>query len=245
MPTAKKLPNHDLHTAIQNVIGDLDPIKKDATNPFFSSTYITLKRMRSVLAPILEKHKLWVFHKQVNEGGIPALHTTVAHYPSGEHEESVSLLRGDKVGPQADGSALSYHTRYALQTLFQIDGTDDDGEAAEVGPELAKEEARGHADVRAAHTTPASAGQDKQAAFAAPPSKDHIRLAFKKIEMADDYDKLNANKDKIIAFSRRIEDRLVGLQIQGNLNMKLGELSDAKKKVTIASVSEELGLMED
>jgi hypothetical protein len=239
MPKAKttaKAHTSLVRAAIHDVKMDLKPILTDGVNEFANNhKYAKINNIVATLLPLWDKHNITVDQYLDYKDGVSVLYTVVTHLESGDQLWSTAPLVVDKPGPQAFGSAITYFRRYALVSLFMITTHDDDGEGATTRPESA---------TTTESPTPVKADQDKQE-VQPPPSKAQIKAAFLKIDKADDYDKLRAMEDKIVDFSRRIGDRVVGLQIQGKLKMKLGSLSDAKKKVTVESVTEDLGLEEN
>jgi hypothetical protein len=86
--------------------------------------------------PVLERHQLaWqTFPTTMQDGDgqlKPALRYVLTHAISGEAQMDTMLLMMDTHTSQAQGSALTYARRYALQAVLELapDG-DDDGAAA-------------------------------------------------------------------------------------------------------------------
>ena len=126
---------------------DMNGLRKDGKNPFFSSNYITLDSILEYVRPILTHHGIALL--QTNSGVIQnhdadiigLTVTTRLQHASGEWiENDVSLPvipRVDRSGkslpldPQSLGSGLTYGRRYALTALLGIGAeVDDDGNAA-------------------------------------------------------------------------------------------------------------------
>lgn len=126
---------------------DMNGLRKDGKNPFFSSNYITLDSILEYVRPILTHHGIALL--QTNSGVIQnhddeiigLTVTTRLQHSSGEWiENEVSLPviprvdRSGKVLPldaQSMGSGLTYGRRYALTALLGIGAeVDDDGNAA-------------------------------------------------------------------------------------------------------------------
>ena len=118
----------ELATALNKVQSDLDTAKKDATNPFFHSKYLTLDGIISHIKPHLKDSGLsYVQGNSLTERGINIV--TLLMHSSGEWIESVLPMPVAKTDPQSAGSAITYGRRYALASLFGIASEeDDDGE---------------------------------------------------------------------------------------------------------------------
>ena len=110
-------------------------ITKDAKNPFFKSSYISLDNIVSTLTPHLNRIWLvvWNYTKDRN------VNTRVVDVDWTEQdfiESSFPLIESND--PQKLGSCISYAKRYNLSQLFNlVTDRDDDGNAASV-PALAK-----------------------------------------------------------------------------------------------------------
>lgn len=101
-------------------------VKKDASNPFFKSKYMTLDNIISVLSPILEENKMLVFHKTTNKEVV----TVLQDVESDDRIES-SIPLPENADPQKLGSAITYFKRYNLGQLFNIvTDEDDDGNSS-------------------------------------------------------------------------------------------------------------------
>ena len=105
---------------INEVQKSLEPISKNAENPFYSSSYADLPNIQECLQGYLEASKLMVYH-QVNEA---KLVTTIYDLESGESLSSeIQLTMTD---PQKKGSEITYFRRYNLLCLFDLKVSDDD-----------------------------------------------------------------------------------------------------------------------
>lgn len=117
-------------------------IVKDATNPHFKSKFASLESILTAVRPVLSKHGLALIQHPTCAGTVdnplPALRTVLLH-TSGEREEDVMLLLLDKTGPQAQGAALTYAKRQAIQAVLGLScEEDDDGNAAQAAHEKAR-----------------------------------------------------------------------------------------------------------
>jgi hypothetical protein len=126
---------------------DMNGLRKDGKNPFFSSNYITLDSILEYVRPILTAHGIALLQSnsgvlQNTDNEIVGLTvTTRLQHSSGEWIENEVTLpvtaRVDRTGkaqpldPQSLGSGLTYGRRYALTALLGIGAeVDDDGNAA-------------------------------------------------------------------------------------------------------------------
>lgn len=126
---------------------DMNGLRKDGKNPFFSSNYITLDAILEYVRPILTHHGIALLQtnsdvlQDANSDIIGLTVTTRLLHSSGEWIENAVTLpvipRTDRSGktlpldPQSLGSGLTYGRRYALTALLGIGAeVDDDGNAA-------------------------------------------------------------------------------------------------------------------
>ncbi len=101
-------------------------VKKTAENPFFHSKYAELSDVWDEIREPLTKNGLAVVQTFLGD----SLVTTLAH-TSGEWFRGYLKLTPSKANdPQAQGSAITYVRRYALQAITGIAPIDDDGNAA-------------------------------------------------------------------------------------------------------------------
>lgn len=120
----------NLAAALVKVQRSLKPIKRNAENPFFKSSYVDLAALSETVLPLLTANGLAVI-----QGGSGATLETVLVHESGEWvSSSLPLHVGNK--PQEMGSAITYARRYALAALVGAvsEGEDDDGNAASHPP---------------------------------------------------------------------------------------------------------------
>ena len=93
---------------------------RNATNPFFNSRYTTLDVLLDHVKPILGAHKLSI--TQLLDGN--RLVTLLVH-ESGEYWGSSIELAVEKNSPQAQGIAITYARRYAIDALCCISSEQD------------------------------------------------------------------------------------------------------------------------
>lgn len=139
--------------------GELEPVKKDADNPFFRSKYAELSSIQEAVQPLLTKYEFMIFQEPGNLHNMLALTTTLMHV-SGEYVRSTVAFPVSKQDPQGYGSAITYARRYALQSILGLPVVDDDGAAASgtSGPQGSK----------ASHPTPPPRPPAVKAPSAAP-----------------------------------------------------------------------------
>ena len=121
-------------------------LKKDGKNPMFKNNFSTITNIFDSCKSALEENGINVsFHTYVNENiQKDVLVLTLTHLPSGEAKTSELMLIDDKRGAQAVGSAITYHRRYMLQAMLNLEAdgeTDDDGNQV-TKPKVAREENR-------------------------------------------------------------------------------------------------------
>jgi hypothetical protein len=103
--------------------------KKDSVNPFFKAKYADLGAVMEVCKEPLNENGIAILQPIVSNGDVYVL-TTLLH-ESGEFISSqLKIAAKQEHDPQAQGSAITYARRYALQSLLSIPSEDDDGEKA-------------------------------------------------------------------------------------------------------------------
>lgn len=125
MKTSEKITN--LTKAMFEFQAKVTSVKKSAKNPHFKSNYADLSSILDVINPALQECGLLVTQHPHDD----FLITTVYHAETGEYMQSEQVLRmKDANNPQAQGSALTYARRYSLAAIFNLNQSDDDGNAA-------------------------------------------------------------------------------------------------------------------
>ncbi len=113
-----------LYAALVKVQEKLKNPTKDATNPHFKSSYLSLPEVLDTLRPVLAENGLAVMQWPTTRGEFASVQTIVVH-KSGLEMSFTLELPGGKTA-QGIGSAITYARRYALISLFFIAGEDDD-----------------------------------------------------------------------------------------------------------------------
>lgn len=120
----------EMYKDLLNAQREIEGVAKDATNPFFKSGYATLEATINACKDILNKNNIIVLQPIKSDTEGVYVCTTLIH-TSGEKLESCMRITTAKPNdPQAQGSAISYARRYALQSMLCMSATGDDGESA-------------------------------------------------------------------------------------------------------------------
>lgn len=127
----------NLMQKIANIQRDLNPIVKDQQNPHFRNRYFDVNTVIEVLKPLLEKYGLVVIQPLSTIDGKQAINTIVFDVDSGEKLESDTPLPATPDAQKA-GAAITYFRRYALTSLFLIQGEEDDDGNSAVNSTLTK-----------------------------------------------------------------------------------------------------------
>lgn len=119
-----------LSEALAAAQAEMQPAKKNATNPHYRSTYADLASLIEASRPVLARHGLAVSQvTERREDGTTCLTTLLLH-SSGEYLGGESGGRLAQDTPQAAGSLWTYHRRYGYASIVGIATEDDDGAAA-------------------------------------------------------------------------------------------------------------------
>ncbi len=125
----------DLAKALLNVQRTVQPVTKDAENPFTKSWYASLNSVMDACRTVLIDNGIWLCQypvpvKQLNAIGLV---TKLTHAESGQWQSSLAVVPLPKADPQGMGSAMTYARRYALTAMLGMVTEDDDGEGAKNG----------------------------------------------------------------------------------------------------------------
>jgi hypothetical protein len=106
-------------------------LQKNAINPHFGNSYISLDSLMEQVLPVLQENDLLLTQAPTEIDGGPALMTRFTHVPSDETVEATMPLILDRQNAQGFGSALTYARRYALMSwLGLVADVDDDANDA-------------------------------------------------------------------------------------------------------------------
>lgn len=130
MPAAKKI--EDALFAAQEELLQL-VLTKDARNPHFKNSYLTLDGLLEKILPVLRNNDILLTQPVAVSGGELALDTRLYHVPSGtEILSTMPLNKLQREDPQGQGSAITYARRYSLMSMLGlVADEDDDGNAAQ------------------------------------------------------------------------------------------------------------------
>ncbi len=104
-----------------------EKVIKKADNPFFKSKYADLPSILDSIHPHLLACNLVISQIPDGEG----LTTVIMHTESGEWISGNSTMKPVKNDPQSIGSAITYHRRYAICAMLNLNvDEDDDGNQA-------------------------------------------------------------------------------------------------------------------
>lgn len=131
------------NAAMSEAQAEMEPVIKDAANPFLKSKYAKLEAIDKAIRPIYTRHGFGVRYRceESDKAGIVKVVCTVSHAAGHIEEFPISAPldaagskgNDNKPAVQAVGSTITYLKRYALTMAFNVvtsdDSDDDDGEA--------------------------------------------------------------------------------------------------------------------
>jgi len=114
---------------------EIGKISKDAKNPFFKSSYLSLNGLIDAVEEVLEKHNLLLL-QPVEDGKVVTMIVDVESKEDISNRNSIlsSMILPNIQDPQKLGSAITYYRRYTLQSLLGLQAEDDDGNMAAKPP---------------------------------------------------------------------------------------------------------------
>ena len=125
----------DLAKALLNLQRKVQPVTKDAENPFTKSWYASLNSVMDACRDALIENGIWLcqYPVPVEQPNSLGLVTKLTHVESGQWQSSLAVVPLPKADPQGMGSAITYARRYALTAMLGMVTDDDDGEGAKNG----------------------------------------------------------------------------------------------------------------
>ena len=125
----------DLAKALLCVQRTVQPVTKDAENPFTNSWYASLNSVMDTCRDALIENGIWLcqYPVPVEQPNAIGLVTKLTHAESGQWQSSLAVVPLPKADPQGMGSAMTYARRYALTAMLGMVTEDDDGEGAKNG----------------------------------------------------------------------------------------------------------------
>ena len=130
MPLVMSATIGKLAEALASAQSEMNPAKKNATNPHFRSTYADLASLHDASRAALGKHGLAVVQLPGRRDDGTTTVTTMLMHASGEFIGDESGVRLSAETAQAAGSVISYLRRYAYAAVLGLSAEDDDGAAA-------------------------------------------------------------------------------------------------------------------
>ncbi len=128
----------DLAKVLLNVQRTVQPVTKDAENPFTKSWYASLNSVMDACRDALIENGIWLcqYPVPVEQPNSLGLVTKLTHAESGQWQSSLAVVPLPKADPQGMGSAMTYARRYALTAMLGMVTEDDDAESARTGRKL-------------------------------------------------------------------------------------------------------------
>jgi hypothetical protein len=130
MPLVMSATIGKLAEALASAQAEMNPAKKNATNPHFRSTYADLASLHDASRVALGKYGLAVVQLPGRRDDGTTTVTTMLMHASGEFVGDESGVRLSAETAQAAGSVISYLRRYAYAAVLGLSAEDDDGAAA-------------------------------------------------------------------------------------------------------------------
>lgn len=109
---------------------EIGKLTKDAKNPFFKSSYLSINALLEAVESVLSKHELLLL-QPIKDGKV----TTVIHDATKDGTTDNTFVYSEMdlpsiTDPQKLGSAITYFRRYTLESLLGLRADDDDGNKA-------------------------------------------------------------------------------------------------------------------
>lgn len=114
-----------LFTKLLEVQKAIQPVAKSEDNPFYKSKYFDVNTVVAALRPILNECGVVVLQPLAELGGKAAIRTMLIDGETGEIMDSITPLI-EHNDPQKYGGIITYTRRYALTSMFLIEGEEDD-----------------------------------------------------------------------------------------------------------------------
>lgn len=128
---------NDFMQAVLELQKNMPALQKDAINPHFGNSYVTLGNLLDKILPVLHEHGFILIQQVSTLDGKPALETILHYVETGDSLHDKMYLMLDRDNPQGQGSALTYARRYALMTVLGLTADeDDDAEEASKAPKV-------------------------------------------------------------------------------------------------------------
>ena len=109
----------EIHKALFEVQQKAQVVSKSGVNQHMKNSYSTISDVLASIKAEITKQKLLLTQKPSFKDGVVNLTTVITHIDSNESlTDEMHMPIGDKLTPQAFGSAITYARRYHLISLF-------------------------------------------------------------------------------------------------------------------------------
>lgn len=171
---------NDLAEALAKARKKFEKVVKDSANPFFKSKYADLSNIIEATVGPLSDNGLTLIQApgRVLEDRVEL--TTLLLHSSGQWIRCESEMLVSKKDAQGIGSAITYGRRYAEQSILNVAGEDDDGNAASSKTSQAARETNEEYDQRTADQRPLMPAQVTAL-------NDAMKRTGKPAQMVEDY----------------------------------------------------------
>lgn len=121
---------------------EIQPPKKEGTNPHFRSKYVTLEGCIEAVTGPLANHGFFLSQQVFTTGEGHFVSTHLYHEDDAQFQMTSNVpLVLTKNDMQGLGSAITYARRYGIMSLLNLPADDDDGNAASQSSETPKSRA--------------------------------------------------------------------------------------------------------
>jgi hypothetical protein len=113
-----------LHSKLLAIQSELKAVNKEKTGGHFKNKYFDINMVIEAVKPAFTKHGIVVLQPLTHVEGKLAIETIVSDSESGETMRFVAPVTPSD-DPQKMGASITYFRRYALTSLFLIEGEED------------------------------------------------------------------------------------------------------------------------
>lgn len=118
-----------IYERLLNAQKKIEPVTKDANNPFFKSSYATLGQVIATVKDILNDEGI-IIVQPIMDNKVYTILMGGPHLEEQIKDGGTDIICSKPNDPQAQGSAITYARRYGLMSLLCLSAEDDDGEKA-------------------------------------------------------------------------------------------------------------------
>lgn len=113
-----------LHSKLLAIQTELKAVNKEKTGGHFKNKYFDVNMVIEAIKPTFTKHSLVVLQPLTHIEGKLAIETIISDGETGETMRFVAPVTPSD-DPQKMGAAITYFRRYALTSLFLVEGEED------------------------------------------------------------------------------------------------------------------------